>query len=197
MRTIMLRFAGDCRKCGATLPEGDHAVYEKRVGIFCPACAPTDPEEIRAYRQEAADKKADKYETWAENREQKSNAVLNHIRDRYRGDSAFNTQPGHIPERARAIRKEDKALESLNIAKGFRAKAQGLRHVRVAGDAERKREASRSKCREWLQVGMTVHSPLYGNGEVLKINKKTASVKFGRYIIKEGLHHLRPIETPQ
>ena len=53
MRAIIVKYDGECRKCGATLPVGVDAIYERHIGVFCPGCAPTDPEEIRAYRQEA------------------------------------------------------------------------------------------------------------------------------------------------
>lgn len=41
----------------------------------------------------------------------------------YRGDVAFNTQPGHIPERARAIRRDERAWEASKDASARRAKA--------------------------------------------------------------------------
>jgi len=44
VRTLTTRYAGSCRACGAEIPVGAHAVYERRAGIFCPGCAPTDPE---------------------------------------------------------------------------------------------------------------------------------------------------------
>ena len=68
MRQIILRYGGDCRKCAAVLAPGQDAVHEKHVGIFCPTCAPTDTEEIRACRQEAGNRRAAKYEKWAAKR---------------------------------------------------------------------------------------------------------------------------------
>lgn len=47
MRQIIIKYVGDCHKCGTTLPVGSQAIYEKRVGIFCLTCGPTDPEEVR------------------------------------------------------------------------------------------------------------------------------------------------------
>ena len=176
MRSIALKYAGECRACSTPLAVGTEAVYEKRVGVFCPPCAPTDPEAIRAVRQEAADNRADRYDEWAAKREAVAGATLQTISDRYRGDHAFNTQPGYIPERARVIRREDRALESLGVAEGFRAKAGRLRHVRVAGDADRRRETVREAMRARLQVGMRVDTGIYGLGVVERINRKTATV---------------------
>lgn len=123
MREITVKYSGDCRKCGATLPVGERAIYERRVGLYCVGCAPTDTEEIRAIRQEAADRKADRLEEWAEKREKKASAVLS-SHSEIRHDWAFITQPGHIPFRARMIAADDRAYESLNVAKGFRARAE-------------------------------------------------------------------------
>jgi hypothetical protein len=65
MRTITLKYGGDCRKCGAELRPGQVAGYEKHVGIFCPGCMPQDREEIRSFRQEAADRYAERLEARA------------------------------------------------------------------------------------------------------------------------------------
>lgn len=177
MRQITVRFAGECRKCGASLAVGMPAIYERHIGIFCPPCGPTDPEEIRQYRQDAGDRRADRYEAWAGKREQRANATLTHIREHYTGDIAFNTQPGHIPLRARIIGQEDRAFESLRKAQGFREKAQSLRHVRVAGDAERRYEAEREYVRSWIQPGMVVDSCHFGPRKVVRVNKKTATLE--------------------
>jgi hypothetical protein len=176
MRQITLRFSGTCRKCGTTLPAGACAVYERRVGIFCPADAPSDPEEIRAYRQDSADRKAEKYEEWAKKRRDDSEAVLKR-NEVFTKDIAFHTQPGHIPIRGRIIAQNDKAVESLQTARRFEAKAKDLRQVRVAGDAERARQAKRDAIRPVLRVGMAVHTALYGPGIVKRINKKTVTVE--------------------
>jgi len=176
MRSLILKYAGECRTCGAILAVGDKAIYEKRVGVFCSPCAPTDPEAIRAVRQKAADRRADRYDEWAAKRETVANATIQTISNRYRGDHAFNTQPGHIPERARVIRREDRAIGSLSMAEKFRAKAGRLRHVRVAGDADRRRETVREAIRARLKVGMRVDTGIYGPGVVERINRKTATV---------------------
>lgn len=175
MRPLRLKYGGECRKCSAILPVGAEAIYERRAGIWCPGCAPTDPDEIRAVRQEAADRKADRLEEWAEKRERKASAVLT-SHPQVRHDWAFITQPGHIPLRARMNAADGRAMESLQVAGGFRGRAASLRSgVRIAGDAERRREANRAKAREWVTVGMVYRDPFYGSSRVTRINKNTVS----------------------
>ena len=182
MRTITVRFPGECCKCGAELPLGEQAAHDRGVGLFCLPCAPTDPEEIREYRQVAADQKASRLEGWADKRQEKA-AALHSRNEPFTGDYAFNTQPGHIPERARVNRRADKAFEHSKKAASMNAKASNLRnHVRVAGDAQRKRdamepglEAMREQVRAWIKPGMRVDTRVYGVQEIAKVNRKTAA----------------------
>ena len=193
MRQIVVRYEGDCRKCGASLAIGENAIYERRIGLFCLTCAPVDSEDIRKYRQEAANKKADKYDEWAAKRKEKAEAVLSHNMETYRGDHAFNTQPGHIPARARVIRQDDKAFESLQVAHKMEQKAAGLRHVRVEGDAERSWQKKCDEVRAKISIGSIVNAAWYGKCEVLKINKKTARLKRldNGHIILENMAFLK------
>ena len=62
---------------------------------------------------------------WAETREQRAAAVLK-AGEQYHGDTAFNTQPGHIPGRARLIASEDRAYQSQNKAASMRSRADGI-----------------------------------------------------------------------
>ena len=196
MRTITVKYEGNCKKCGADIPIGETAIYEKHIGIFCINCGPTDSEEIRVYRQEAGDRRAEKYDKWAEKRINTASAVLKH-NEVFTGDIAFNTQPGHIPFRARVIKQNDKAIESLNIAHSFQGKANSLRHVRVAGDAEKKRQAKRDTVLTWIKKGMIVDTLIYGQGIVEKINKITATVgqtgQSGTYRTNVDLSFLRRV----
>jgi hypothetical protein len=179
MRTIKTKFAGECRKCGADLAVGVEVVYERRMGIFCPACAPTDPEEIRSYRQEAADRKADRLDGWAEKREERASATLN-SNPEVRRDWAFITQPGRIPLRERMNRADDRACESLGKAREMRGRADRIRKVRVAGDAERAREAHREEVRAWIAKGQRVFCHHWGEGTVQRVNRKTGTVLWDR-----------------
>lgn len=76
-------------------------------------------------RRERLERKVERRLEWAQGHEQKAES-LHRSNDRYRGDVAFNTQPGHIPERARAIRRTEKAFEHSRTAKYHTGKAAGL-----------------------------------------------------------------------
>ena len=177
MRLLNSKYQGTCAKCERNISVGEQIAYEKMTGVFCPACFPTDPEEIRQFRQMKADRKADRYEGWAQKREERAEAALNSYPE-VRHDWAFITQPGRIPLRERMNRADARAMEDIDEALAMRQKAQSLRNVRVAGDAERKREAQREKARGWAKVGMKVFCGLYGTGTIKKINKKTVTVTF-------------------
>lgn len=183
MRKIETKYAGECKKCAAPLAVGTVVVYERRVGVFCVGCEPTTTEEIRAVRQEAADRKAAKYETWAEARERRANAYQarsDSLMGRTsssdgRADWALVTQPGYIPQRAQANRAQERAWEEMQAANAHRAKAASVSHVVVKGDRERAREAIRAEVATWLTVGARIVDVIYGIGVVKRINKKNAS----------------------
>jgi len=200
MREITTKYDGVCRKCDLPIEAGETVVYEKRVGIFHLGCAPTDPEEIRALRQEAADRKADRLEGWAAKRREKA-AALERQNDPYRGDHAFNTQPGHIPERARANSRSERAWEHTKTAQRMEDKAARLRIVRVKGDAERRREAERERVRQWIKKGMRVFTAIWGEGTVKRVNKKTATIAncgtSGTYTVAVDLSWIHPVEVKE
>ena len=75
--------------------------------------------------RERAEARLERRRQWAAGRRDKAN-VLFARGDPYRGDIAFNTQPGHIPERARVIRAHDKACKCLNMADHHDSKAAGI-----------------------------------------------------------------------
>lgn len=76
-------------------------------------------------RRERLERKVEKRREWAAGRLGKATGLSSYT-DRYRGDVAFNTQPGHIPERARVIRMIDKAAEHTEMAQHHEGKANGL-----------------------------------------------------------------------
>lgn len=76
-------------------------------------------------RRERLELKLEKRHEWAEGRDRKA-AELQKLNEPFRGDVAFNTQPGHIPERARAIRRSEKAAEHYGMARHHEEKAAGL-----------------------------------------------------------------------
>jgi len=175
MRAIIVKYSGECRKCGVFLSIGSDAIYERHIGLFCPSCAPTDSEEIRNYRQEAANHKADRYDDWASKRREKASTQLNSYPE-IRHDIAFITQPGRIPFRDRMNRADGKAFESLQVAERMESKAVSLRHVRVKGDAEKRWQGLRDLNINRFKVGDIVNTGIYGQGTILKLNRKTAKI---------------------
>lgn len=75
--------------------------------------------------RERREAKSARLREWAAKREAKAAAVFQ-SHEQYRGDYAFNTQPGHIPERARVIAQEDRAFESLRKADSMQSRAAGI-----------------------------------------------------------------------
>ena len=80
---------------------------------------------MTTYR-ERREAKAERLQEWATKRATDARRTLEADRQRYGGDVAFNTQPGHIPERARVIARTDRAYESLNKAANMSARASGI-----------------------------------------------------------------------
>ncbi len=179
MRQLTVKYNGDCAKCGAVLEIGQSAMYEKSMGIFCVGCEPITVDEIRAFRTAKAERKAARYEGWAEKREKQATAAFN-SHPEYRHDWAFISQPGHIPARARMNAADDRAFESLNIATGMREKASNILNVRVAGDAERKREKLRGLMDSVVKKGSRVEDFCFGPGEVIGVYSKSYRIKFDR-----------------
>lgn len=81
--------------------------------------------------RERREMKADRLREWADKREAKASA-LHAANEPYRGDVAFNTQPGHIPERARAIARTERAFEHQAKAENFQRRASGI-EAQLAG----------------------------------------------------------------
>ena len=71
------------------------------------------------------ERKVAKRQEWAATRRTAAERVMAEG-DKYRNDWAFNTQPGHIPERARLNARQDRALQSLEVATHHETKAAGL-----------------------------------------------------------------------
>lgn len=79
---------------------------------------------MATYR-ERREAKAARLQGWAEKRQADAARVFEANRP-FTSDYAFNTQPGHIPERARIIRQEDRAFESVAKADRMAARAEGI-----------------------------------------------------------------------
>jgi len=79
-------------------------------------------------RRERLENKVAKRLEWAAGRRSKA-AGLDARNKPFEGDIAFNTQPGHIPERARVIARTEKAFGHREMATHHEAKADGLAHA--------------------------------------------------------------------
>jgi len=195
MREITVKYEGECSACGAVLELGTRAMYEKTTGIFCVGCEPTDPEKIRKFRTIKAEYRASRKIGKAERLEREAASRVKPY-ERLRGDYAFITQPGHIPERARMIKAEDKAFEMLREAKEARQQAEGIMcyKTRVAGDAERKRQALRDQLDSIIHKGARVRDAVFGFGEVVGVFKKSYRIKFdGGFTYARDKSFIRPI----
>jgi hypothetical protein len=69
--------------------------------------------------------RAERLRGWAATREERAEAVFK-AGEPFTSDYAFNTQPGHIPFRAKLIAREDRAHESLGKAASMRSRAGGI-----------------------------------------------------------------------
>ena len=69
--------------------------------------------------------RAERLNEWAGKREVRAAAVFK-AGEPFTSDNAFNTQPGHIPFRAKLIAREDRAHESLGKAASMRSRAGGI-----------------------------------------------------------------------
>lgn len=75
--------------------------------------------------RERREARAERLRGWAEKREQAAGAALA-AHEIYRGDTAFNTQPGRIPLRSRVIAQDERAFASLQKARSMAGRADGI-----------------------------------------------------------------------
>ena len=75
--------------------------------------------------RERREARAERLNEWAGKREQRAAAVFK-AGEPFTSDYAFNTQPGHIPFRAKLIAREDRAHESVAKAASMRSRADGI-----------------------------------------------------------------------
>ena len=88
---------------------------------------------MNAYEQKQ-DNRRDRIEAAAARLEAPAGAVLNVGREHYSRDWAFITQPGHIPARARWLRKMERAFEQMATAKRLREKAASVGSAGISSD---------------------------------------------------------------
>jgi len=75
--------------------------------------------------RERVEARLERRQQWSASREAKA-VACNAVADPYRGDIAFNTQPGHIPARARVIRAQERGFEHSKMAQHHTEKAGGI-----------------------------------------------------------------------
>lgn len=76
--------------------------------------------------RERREAKVERLRGWAEKRKNEAAATIEREFEAHRGDVAFNTQPGHIPERARSIARVERAVESLDKGRRIASRAAGI-----------------------------------------------------------------------
>src|SRR3990172_2830557 len=176
MRQLTVKYEGYCKRCGELLEVGAAAMYERSMGIFCVRCEPQGVEEIREYRQEKAEHKAERLLNRAGNLDAKVEAI--HKQCEPYNDWAYATQPGHIPGRAQLIRKKEKGFEMWRESQALKEQAKNICKVRVAGDAETRRQKMRDANDTLISKGSFVHDFCFGEGEVVGVCKKSYRIKF-------------------
>jgi hypothetical protein len=178
MRQITVKYEGECAQCHEPLMVGSPAMYEKTTGIFCVGHEPTEVEDIRDFRLFKAEKKADRLNARSYKLIDDANRRMKPL-ERMRGDIAFFTQPGRIAARDRMFDQYDKGCKLHTEAGKLQERAVGIirAKTRVAGDAERKRQAKRDAIKAVLKPGMRVHTMIFGDATIVKVNRKTATVK--------------------
>lgn len=143
-----------------------------------------DLDTIRAERQAKLDRKIERMRAKADRLEQQAEGKMAEF-NRLRQDYAWLTQPanpneGFGKQRQRVVDRYGVGLNMLAEAKELREKADALekRGAVVAGDRERKREEQRAHLDTLITKGTRVVDFAFGEGEVVRVNKKTYSVRF-------------------
>lgn len=136
-------------------------------------------ETIRIYRQDKANRKAERVRSWGESKLRQAQELEDSIPE-YAHDWAFITQPGHIPARERINRKKDAIFQLRKEGQAQIERAERIEKYggRVKGDAERARQTMRVEQDKTIGKGSRVHDFCFGDGEVVRVNKKTYSIKF-------------------
>jgi hypothetical protein len=99
-------------------------------------------------------------------------------------DTAFNTQPGRLPGRARMNAQTERSFQLQEKATQQRSRAANLERMANTnkGDAAKgraKRADTVKASYQGLKKGDTVEGILYGKREVVKVNAKSVTVKGG------------------
>lgn len=136
-------------------------------------------ERLRTYRQEKANRKAARVKSWGESKLRQAQEHEDSLPG-YIHDWAYITQPGHIPGRDRVNRKQEKIFRLREEGKKQIERAERVRKYggRVKGDRERERQTEREEQDKIIGKGSRVHDFCFGDGEVVRVNTKSYSIKF-------------------
>jgi hypothetical protein len=157
-------------------------------------------ERLRAIRQEKLDRRAARNLAKAERLERLSDQEAAKIKPY--DDFAFWTQPiliGHHSEKAHR-RLRDRLDTAMSKSAAYDREAKELRAAstpataRIAGDAERKRQAERDALDKINKIGSRVLDVAFGPGTVVRVHKKSYTVKFdGGFQHARDKTHVRPL----
>jgi hypothetical protein len=143
-------------------------------------------ERLRAIRQAKLDRRAERLNARADRLEKLAAVEASKV-TKY-DDFAFWTQPiliGHHSEKSHR-RLRDRLSASMTKSVQYANEAQELRaaaapaKARIAGDAERKRQQERDALDKLVTVGTRVMDFSFGEGTVVRIHKKSYTVKYDR-----------------
>lgn len=119
--------------------------------------------------RERVEARLERRQQWAASRDAKV-AACNAVAEPYRGDIAFNTQPGYIPERARVIRAQERGFEHSKMAQKHLERASGIKSQldrSIYSDDDNAIEAleARIKENEAVRDKMKLTNKLYKKGD--------------------------------
>jgi hypothetical protein len=138
--------------------------------------------------KDRATRKATLYREWADKAEANAARLHDEFYMQY-GDFLALGEPikiGHHSQRRheRLYERQENMLRTVvelqDKAKLYRQRADNLELFANTnkGDAERKRQAKRNESDERVKIGDLIDTVLYGLRELIKINKKTYTIKF-------------------
>ena len=164
---------------------------------------PLSPDELRAYRQDRQDRRAERLRERAELADKRADKVAKRIS---KGELEFlglcePVKIGHHSQRRheKLIKRAQDAFfkegEERNYAQTLRSRADWVMPAAVKGDAERARQERRDAAEALIGLGDIVHSALYGQGVVTKVNKKSFTVNITErgFVITVDKSHARLI----
>lgn len=143
-------------------------------------------ERLRAIRQERLDRRSERLNARADRLERLADEQSDKLKPY--DDYAFWTQPilvGHHSEKSHR-RLRDRLSNAMDKSVQFAKEAAELRQAaepqkaRIAGDAERRRQAERDALDKLITIGSRVMDYCFGEGTVVRIHKKSYTVKYDR-----------------